>query len=55
MAVAFDWITGNLYGLTLEGSVFVSKQVESTGLLFCMGLVNGEGLFQEIVLNLVQG
>ena len=55
MGVAFDWITGNLYGIARRGHLFVCKEAEATGSLRCMSLVIGKGIFQEIVLNPLKG
>ena len=45
-----DWITGNLYGVSENGHVFVCETFES-GMLSCENLVTGQGNVQGIALD----
>lgn len=55
--LAFHWVTGNLYGTTLVGSVFVCGDTKSSsgGLLTCITLMGRIGINEQIPVNPLQG
>ena len=52
--MAHDWITGNLYGVSRNGIVFVCN-TSSSELLDCEVLLSGQGDLIGIALNPIEG
>ena len=51
-SIALDWMTGNLYGVTHRGYLFVCKLTSgAVTSLKCKTLLPGEQMFQVIAVN----
>ena len=53
--LAFDWITGNVYGVTLNGVVFVCDPTRTTASSSCVGVLTGQVKLEGVAVNPVAG
>ena len=52
--LSFDWITGNLYGVTAGGHIIVCK-AKTDGMLVCATALSGQGVLNGITVNPIDG